>query len=250
MGVRSAQALLDRNGYFAIVQARARAFAWDQIMQERANQRASEMLVGWIEEVHKGLAGLQHNDIGRLLNARYGLSWGLIRVMKVQRGIFTSGDNAFYDEMTHAMGQQSDWMRLLRIAFGIESEEGKAPTLGEQARAGLRSVCPDCRTARTSAANGGSTTDHAHDSTDTQSARHVIRGRWEIPHADKIAAMLGFEWREKDLMWLTIELVPRPCWYSNLRSEMLAQSGITCATSSTPHIISLLVPSQKISYDE
>ena len=86
IGVRRAQALLDRDGYFAGIQARARAFRWDQTMQERANQRASEMLVGWIEEVHKGLAGLQYNDIGCLLNARHGLSWGLSRVMKVQCG--------------------------------------------------------------------------------------------------------------------------------------------------------------------
>jgi hypothetical protein len=63
-------------------------------MQARANQQASAMLVGWFEEVHKGLAGLQQNDIGRLLNARHGLSWGLGRVMKVQRGILMSGDNA------------------------------------------------------------------------------------------------------------------------------------------------------------
>jgi hypothetical protein len=36
------------------------------------------------------------------------------------------------------MGQQSEWMQLLRAAFGIESEEGKAPTLSEQVITGLR----------------------------------------------------------------------------------------------------------------
>ena len=40
MGARSAQALLDRDGYFAGIQARARAFTWDQTMQERANKWA------------------------------------------------------------------------------------------------------------------------------------------------------------------------------------------------------------------
>ncbi len=106
MGVRSALALLDRDGYFAGIQERARAFAWDQALQARANQRASAMLVGWIEEVHKGLAGLQRNDVGRLLNARHGLSWGLGRVMKVHRGVLMSGDNALYDQLSRAMGQQ------------------------------------------------------------------------------------------------------------------------------------------------
>ncbi len=138
MGARRAQALLDRDGYFSGIQAHARAFVWDQTMQARANHQASAMLVGWIEEVHKGLAGLQHNDIGRLLNARHGLSWGLGRVMKVHRGILMSGDNAFYEELSRAMGKQSEWVQLLRTAFGIESEEGKALILGEQVRAGLR----------------------------------------------------------------------------------------------------------------
>jgi hypothetical protein len=46
MGVRSAQALLDRDGSFAGIQTRAKAFAWDQAMQERANHWASAMLVG------------------------------------------------------------------------------------------------------------------------------------------------------------------------------------------------------------
>src|SRR6266487_5815389 len=32
--------------------------------------------------------------------------------------------------------------------------------------------------------------------------------------------MLSIEWKEKDHMRLTIELVPQPCWNSNLRSKM------------------------------
>ena len=58
-GVRSAQALIDRNAYFAAIQARAHAFVWDAAMQERANRWASAQMVGWIEEVGKGLEGLQ-----------------------------------------------------------------------------------------------------------------------------------------------------------------------------------------------
>jgi hypothetical protein len=44
MGARSAQTLLDRDGYFAGIQTRAQAFAWDHAMQERANHWASAML--------------------------------------------------------------------------------------------------------------------------------------------------------------------------------------------------------------
>jgi predicted nucleotidyltransferase len=138
LAVRQARALQDREGYFAAIQARASAFTWDGRMQERANRWASQQMVGWIEEVHKGIEGLRRNDIGRLLNARFGLSWGLCRVVTVQRGILLTGDNAFYDAIAASMGSQREWIRLCRTAFGIEAEDGQAPTLREQVAAGLR----------------------------------------------------------------------------------------------------------------
>lgn len=137
-GFRSAEILLDHGGYFAAIQERARAFQWDAAMQERANQWASAQMVGWIEEVHKGLAGLQQNNTGRLLNARFGLSWGLNRVIQVQRGVLTAGDNEFYDAVAQVMGAQSEWVDLRRRAFGMENQQGETPTLADQVRAGLR----------------------------------------------------------------------------------------------------------------
>lgn len=137
-GLRVARALADRDGYFAAIQERARAFVWDAAMQARADVWASQQMVGWIEEVHKGLVGIRTGDIGRMLNARFGLSWGLSRVMQIQRGVLLSGDNVFYDELTTAIGPQSEWVSLRRSAFGIEGEHGHAPTLREQVIAGLQ----------------------------------------------------------------------------------------------------------------
>src|SRR5262245_13961435 len=136
-GLRSARPLLDRDQIFAHVQSRARSFAWDASMQQKADAWASRQMVGWIEEVHKGLEGLRRNDLGRLLNARHGCSWGLSRVVQVQRGILLSGDNAFYDELADDVGWDSEWVRLRRIAFGVAGENEAAPSLREQVTAGL-----------------------------------------------------------------------------------------------------------------
>jgi hypothetical protein len=136
-GLRSARPLLDRDQTFARIQARARSFAWDRAMQQKADAWASRQMVGWIEEVHKGLEGLRRNDLGRLLNARHGFSWGLSRVVQVQRGVLLSGDNAFYDELADAVGWDSEWVRLRRITFGIAGENESAPSLREQVTAGL-----------------------------------------------------------------------------------------------------------------
>jgi hypothetical protein len=136
-GIRSARPILDRDGYFAAIQDRAHAFVWNPDLQEKANCWASGEMVGLIEEVHKGLAGVARGDIGRLLNARFGLSWLLSNVIKVQRGILIGGDNRFYEEIAEAVGVDSRWVRLRRIAFGIEDAQGQGSTLRRQVTAGL-----------------------------------------------------------------------------------------------------------------
>lgn len=137
-GVRSAQPLIDRDGYFASIQARAHAFVWDAAMQERANRWASTQMVGWIEEVGKGLEGLRRGDVGRMLHARHGCSWGLARVLLVQRGVLVAGDNAFYDALTQLVEPNSEWAQLIDRAFGIAGTNGTVPALPDQVRAGLQ----------------------------------------------------------------------------------------------------------------
>lgn len=136
-GLRRAQILVDREGTFAAIQRRAHAFTWDEALQQKAAHWVSQQMVGWIEEVHKGLEGLRRGDVGRLLNARFGCSWGLTNLMKVHLGVLVSGDNALYDEVGAAVGDV-EWLRLRRTAFGIEDKDGAAPSLRQQVVAGLR----------------------------------------------------------------------------------------------------------------
>lgn len=133
-GLRSARALSDGEGYFRAIQVRAHQFVWDEAMQQKANAYASSQMVGWIEEVHKGLEGLRQCDNGRLINARHGLSWGLTDVMRVQKGILISGDNSSYSAVTAALGKESEWVQLSRKSFAIDGDVW----LPDQVRAGLR----------------------------------------------------------------------------------------------------------------
>ena len=138
MGLRSAQILLDREGGLARLQRRARDFVWDAAMQQKANLWAAGEMVGIIEEAHKGLEGLRRNDTGRMLNARFGLSWVLSNIMKVQRGVLLTSDNDVWDSINRAMGETSDWVRLRYTAFGIEDAAGQPVDLRKQVLAGLR----------------------------------------------------------------------------------------------------------------
>jgi len=133
-GLRSARTLRDEDGYFRAIQARAHQFVWDEAMQQKADTYASSQMVGWIEEVHKGLEGLRRSDNGRLINARHGLSWGLTDVMRVQKGILISGDNSSYLAVAAALGERSEWVRLSRKSFAIDGDV----SLRDQVRAGLK----------------------------------------------------------------------------------------------------------------
>ncbi len=141
-GLREGRSLWDPQGAFAAIQERARRFAWTAAIQEKASRRAGEEVVGWIEEVHKGLEGLRRNDTGRLLNARFGLSWGLAGVMRLQKGVLSASDNAFYDDVIGAVGADSEWACLLRRAFGVSSgDSGARCLLHEMVHAGLLLYC-------------------------------------------------------------------------------------------------------------
>lgn len=130
-GLRSARVLVDKDGSAKALRARAHTFAWTPELQEKADAWASKQLIGWAEEVHKGLAGLQNGDAGKLLNARFGLSWGLARVMRVQRGLLARSDNSFFSDLESAFAG-TRWLELLRDAYGVTSLP-----LTEQVRAGL-----------------------------------------------------------------------------------------------------------------
>jgi hypothetical protein len=143
--LRDAIPLHDPDGQFAAVQGCAHAFRWTAEMQSQADRFASRELVGLIEESHKGLEGLRRDDVGRLLNARFGLSWLLARVMRVQRGILGNSDNSFYADVRANLGGESRWSRLLATAFGISPADSPSPSLHEEVVAGLHLYCETAR---------------------------------------------------------------------------------------------------------
>lgn len=142
-GLRGGRALLDRDGTFAAVQARAQRFAWGGEMQRRANAFAASQMVGWVEHVHKGLAGLRTGDLSRLLDAEFGLSWGLNRLVGVQRGVpladmHSAPPQGWFAEVERAVGEDTEWARLRRRAFGVPPHaDDPTPSLRDRVVAGL-----------------------------------------------------------------------------------------------------------------
>ena len=134
VGLRDAWPLWDPDGYFAKIQRRSRDFVWDDAMQKKADAYASREMAGWAEEAHKGLEGLRTGDTGRMINALLGLSWGLTSVMRVKLGVLLQSDNSFLSEVIAAVGEDSEWAKLCRSAFGIDGNSH----LEERVKSGLR----------------------------------------------------------------------------------------------------------------
>jgi hypothetical protein len=142
VGLRQARSLIDRAGYFAVIQARAQAFVWISELQVQADREASEAMVGWIEEAHKGLEGLRRQDPGRLLNGLFGLSYGLSNVMGLHLGVLLSGDNGFYDEVAGAVGLDTPWTHLRAVAFGVAEVHGRPLRCANGSSPGWLSMSP------------------------------------------------------------------------------------------------------------
>ncbi|MCZ0939342.1 MAG: nucleotidyltransferase domain-containing protein [Caldilineaceae bacterium] len=141
-GLRDGRPLWDPNGQFAAIQHRAKEFKWTEVLQKKADRLAGKELVGWIEEAHKGLEGLRRNDTGRLLNARFGLSWGLAWVMRLHRGVFSTSDNTFFSDVIGVVGPETRWAKLLNQAFGVATEaDGETFALRKEVTAGLSLYC-------------------------------------------------------------------------------------------------------------
>jgi len=133
-GLREGVALIDRENTFAAIKARALDFTWDAEFQQRGDRWAAEQLVDCIEEVHKALNGLRRGDEGKLLAARHSLSWTLLRIVHVHRGILPRSDRDVFDAAIRLVGEESPWTIALRGAFGI----GQRSSLAEQLTAGLQ----------------------------------------------------------------------------------------------------------------
>ena len=120
-GLRSARLLIDRENFFGEkIEKRLNEFRWTSDFEVRARREAGRRMVGWCEEAHKGLEGLQRSDdFGRLLNAVHGLSWGFVDVLPLHFGVLISSDNHAFNEVEKCFEGNPLLIKLYRMAFGV-----------------------------------------------------------------------------------------------------------------------------------
>jgi len=120
LSLRDAVPLIDRAQTFHQIHQRAIDFTWNDAMIQKARRWTSREMVNWIEEVHKGLQYLLDHHIGRAIQSRNGLSWGLARILQVHLPAMTHSENDLLDTLATILPPTSPIPALLQKAFAID----------------------------------------------------------------------------------------------------------------------------------
>lgn len=118
-GVRNLIPIWDPSGYLIKIKEKAINLNWTTKLQDKANIQTRKELVSLIEEVNKGIQGNISKDIGRQLNCVLGMSFGLFKIISIQKGIFIKGDNTLFDQVFQVYEKQNDVKKMMNSVFGI-----------------------------------------------------------------------------------------------------------------------------------
>lgn len=133
-GLRTCKILWDQNKYLAKLQQKAKQFKWTQTIQQKANKHVSKEFVGWVEEAMKAVQGVKYNDIGRMLSGLFGLSHGMLNILKIQKGVLMTSENTTFLQIVDKIKGNTKLTELLYEVFAVK----KKKTLKEQTVSGLR----------------------------------------------------------------------------------------------------------------
>lgn len=133
-GLQIAKILWDPNKYLEKLQEKAKKFKWNKAIQEKANRHVSKELVGWVEEALKAVQGAKHNDVGRMLSGLFGLSHGMLNILRIQKGVLLKGENTTFEQVTEKIKDNPKLVLLLNVVFCTREKL----SLKEQTVAGLK----------------------------------------------------------------------------------------------------------------
>ncbi len=122
IGLQQMQILYDPRGILRRLQQDAYAFVWDEAMQQKADVYLNREMLGWQEECYKAMSGVQDKQNGKMLLGLYGLTYGLVKLMLVAKGVLLQSENDFYEQLCLAYSAETkgkDLVEMMGLAFGL-----------------------------------------------------------------------------------------------------------------------------------
>lgn len=123
VGLQQMLILFDPQGVLRKLQLTAQNFTWDSEMNKKADLFLNQEMIAWQEECYKAMAGMHMEQEGRMLLGLYGLTYGLVRLMLVAKGVLLESENDFFEALTNAYSQDiggSELVDMMGLAFGLD----------------------------------------------------------------------------------------------------------------------------------
>jgi predicted nucleotidyltransferase len=117
---REAKILFDPDGWYADLQARARAFSWHSV------QEAADLSISWVmaenaEMVQKILSGLSSANLEKTLYASNAVFKGMADVGALANGVLSNSENRFWSAVRDAE-MDATWKKYFWTALGFDAE--------------------------------------------------------------------------------------------------------------------------------
>jgi predicted nucleotidyltransferase len=135
-GLKRLQILVDESGQLEKLKQAAIDFDWSEL-RNAANDYAVEELMGCAEEAQKIISGLLRKDESKVLYAAWGLFKNLSHAAAVQAGLMIESENRFFDLMQSHFKDRPEWVRALRLSFGMDLGDVNVPAYQTRGQAAL-----------------------------------------------------------------------------------------------------------------
>lgn len=123
IGLQQMQILYDPIEKLRRLQQDAFAFVWTETLQQKADAILNREMLAWQEECYKAMAGVCEKQDGKMLLGLYGLTYGLVKLMLVAKGVLLQSENDFYEQLCLAYSEEpngKDLVDMMGLAFGLE----------------------------------------------------------------------------------------------------------------------------------
>jgi len=111
---------------------KCKSFKLSSVHLEHLKYKAKLEYIGYIEEAQKALQGLVDKDHGRMILGRFGLTFGMFRVIALRDGLMQASENEFYDLVMNHLDDKDPIKDIAPHAFGIDRTD-----IEDQVEAGL-----------------------------------------------------------------------------------------------------------------
>ena len=120
--IKDARIIYERDAVFSNLQEEIANYSWERIEQKRKETIRDEIM-GFIEELHKVISGMQRADESTMLVGAIGMLLGMSRIMVMHLKLLIRTENEYFARIQESLGMESAWVLAFRELLGLKDLE-------------------------------------------------------------------------------------------------------------------------------